>query len=241
MSNSPYDVFISYASEDEQICQKISKALQVTGFSVWFAPLNLQVGDRLLDSINLGLNLSKTGILVLSQTYISKQWTNYELDVLHRQHIERDKRLIPLWHGIKKDELDKWNPGLSAIVGLSTNSDFKKMIMKIISKLSFDAPLRGVAPGWEDPYWRFLQGRGELNADTTQGPTFNIFEAVQFHESRFPIYIDGKLYSRSELLYNAATVMAHESYDTKMRLGEEEWEVIRAMCIKEGFDPEKMG
>ena len=237
----PYDAFISYATEDEEFAAKIAKALEVTGFNVWFAPLNLRIGDRLLDSINAGLNLSETGLLLLSPTYIAKKWTSYELDVLHRQHIETDKRILPVWHGVTKGELDKWNPGLSAIVGLKTDGPFRPFIMKIVDELSGHAPLRGVAPSWESPYWRFLQGRGELNANTTDGATFNIFEAVEFPDNWFPIFFDGKGYSRSELLFNVAQIMAHQSYDTKLRLGEDVWERIKALCIDHGYNPDLMG
>jgi hypothetical protein len=110
--DTPYDVFISYATEDESYVSKLSDALVYLGFRVWFAPLSLEVGDRLLDSINAGLNLSKYGIVVLSPEYINKKWTSYELDILHRQHIEKNKKLFPLWHGVSKEQLDSWNPGL---------------------------------------------------------------------------------------------------------------------------------
>jgi hypothetical protein len=113
--------------------------------------------------------------------------------------------------------------------------------MKIVARLSDNAPLRGVAPVWESPYWRFLQGRGELNANTVDGPTFNIFEAVQFDDSSFPIYIDGKKYDRSLLLFHVAEIMAHRSYDTKTFLGEDDWNKIKALCIEYGFNPDTMG
>src|SRR2546423_12590214 len=117
MRAQPYDTFVSYATEDEEFAEKVAKALDVSGFTVWFAPLSLQIGDRLLDSINAGLILSNTGLLLLSSAYIAKKWTRYELDVLHRQHIEKEKRLLPLWHGVTKEQLDKWIPGIAATVG----------------------------------------------------------------------------------------------------------------------------
>jgi hypothetical protein len=65
-----------------------------------FAPATLKVGDSLLSSINAGLSASKYGLLILSAEYMSKSWTEYELDVLHRQYIESDKKLFPLWHDV---------------------------------------------------------------------------------------------------------------------------------------------
>jgi hypothetical protein len=51
---------------------------------------------------------------------VSKSWTKHELDVLHRQHIESNKRLFLLWYGVNKNQIDKWNPALSGIVALKS-------------------------------------------------------------------------------------------------------------------------
>src|SRR5437867_9021222 len=116
----PYHLFISYASEDEPYATKLQESLRYWGLKVWFAPLSLVVGDKLLDSINAGLIASEYGVILLSPAYISKSWTKYELDVLHRQHIENTKKLFPLWHGVDKSQIDAWNPGLSGIVALKS-------------------------------------------------------------------------------------------------------------------------
>lgn len=92
----PFHVFISYAFEDEALATEISNALTFRGLRVWFAPLSLKFGDKLLDSINAGLVASEYGLIILSPTYIAKAWTSYELDVLHRQHIEQGKKAFPL-------------------------------------------------------------------------------------------------------------------------------------------------
>jgi hypothetical protein len=54
----PYHLFVSYASEDETYVSELSKSLEYLGLQVWFAPLSLQIGDKLLDSINAGLMAS---------------------------------------------------------------------------------------------------------------------------------------------------------------------------------------
>jgi len=116
----PYHIFISYATEDEAYARELANSLQWLGLSVWFSPIALQIGGKLLDSINAGLMASQYGLLLLSPPYIAKKWTIYELDVLHRQHIEQDKKLLPIWHGIGKQQLDNWNPGLSGIIALQS-------------------------------------------------------------------------------------------------------------------------
>ncbi|RZB31702.1 MAG: hypothetical protein SRB1_01321 [Desulfobacteraceae bacterium Eth-SRB1] len=83
-----HDSFISYAVEDNDFVSDVAYGLKSNGLSVWFAPLCLKVGDKLLDSIEKGLSESRTGILVLSKSYLSKNWTSYEMDILIRQNIE---------------------------------------------------------------------------------------------------------------------------------------------------------
>lgn len=91
----PYHVFISYATEDEAYAKELANSLQWLGLSVWFSPIALQIGGKLLDSINAGLMASQYGLLLLSPPYIAKRWTNYELDVLHRQHVSRTRSCCP--------------------------------------------------------------------------------------------------------------------------------------------------
>jgi hypothetical protein len=54
----------------------LAKSLKYLGLSIWFAPLLLKIGDKLLDSINAGLMTSEYGLLLLSPKYIEKQWTS---------------------------------------------------------------------------------------------------------------------------------------------------------------------
>jgi hypothetical protein len=241
MQTLPFDAFISYATEDEELATDIAKGLKNRGFSVWFAPLNLKVGDRLLDSINAGLSLSRTGLLLLSPAYLRKKWTGYELDVLHRQHIEDSKRLLPIWHGVSKENLDAWNRGLSAIIALKTDGERRTLLEKLAAALSDNAPLRGVAPSWESPFWRFLQGRGELNSNHVDGATLNIYEAIEFPDKWFPIYFDGKNYSREELIFNVAQILAHHSYPEWLRHDTERLSKLKSICVEYGYNPDIMG
>lgn len=58
----PHHVLISYATEDAEFANELSKSLKWLGLSVWFAPVTLEVGGKLLDSINVGLAASQFGL-----------------------------------------------------------------------------------------------------------------------------------------------------------------------------------
>lgn len=107
-----HDTFISYAIEDNDFAAEVAYGLRANGLTAWFAPLSLRVGDKLLDSIVNGLEQSRTGCLIISQSYLAKSWTTYEMESLIRQHIERDKKLLPIWLNITKAEIDNRHFGL---------------------------------------------------------------------------------------------------------------------------------
>ena len=147
---------------------------------------------------------------------------------------------FPIWHNIEKAELDAWNPGLSGIIGISTGRGLEFTIEKIAKRISENAPIRGVAPIWEDPYNRFLNGQGELHTDKIDGPVLNIFDAMTLDESYFPIFINGKNYKKAELAYYTALAIAHQSYDHRMKPLAHKLEAIINYCKSNGFDPEEM-
>lgn len=233
--HKPYDIFISYATEDEEFVQSLERSLRFLGFKAWFAPLTLQVGDKLLDSINAGLIASEFGLIVISPSYISKAWTSYEMDVLHRQHIEKAKRLFPLWHEIDKEDVERWNPGLSGIVALKSSEDVFSIADKIAKVISQNAPVRGITPSYENPQWRFLQGRGELVANKVDGGAFNLFDAAEFPDDHFPLYIYGGLYSRRDIVIAVAKALFYASYD-ELRLSAYRKDRLIVLCESFGFD-----
>lgn len=236
----PYHVFISYATEDEAYAKELASSLQWLGLSVWFAPIALQIGGKLLDSINAGLMASQYGLLLLSPTYIAKRWTSYELDVLHRQHIEQDKKLLPIWHGISKPQLDNWNPGLSGIIALQSTEGADAIAKKIAHVVYQGCPVVGVDPPYENPQWRFLQGRGELYANTRDGGAFNLFEAAQLPDSAYPMYIHERPHNRKDIVLAVAKALYHRSYD-ELSLSDDDREQMTVICKQHGFDLDAPG
>ena len=236
----PYHLFISYASEDEGYATELANALKYFGLNVWFAPLSLNIGDKLLDSINAGLIASEYGLLLLSPPYIKKQWTSYELDVLHRQYIEKQKKLFPIWHGIDKTEIDNWNPGLSGIVAMKSAEGVDAISRKIADIVYQGCPIRGISPRYENPQWRFLQGCGELLVNNEDGPAFNLFEAAEFPDNHFPLYVHNRPYTRKEIILAVAKALFYGNPDV-IPLTEERRERMKNLCKEYGYDLDAPG
>jgi hypothetical protein len=116
-----YDVFISHASEDkDNVVTPLANALKQRGLSVWFDKFELRIGDSLRRKIDAGISHSRFGIVVLSPAFFAKGWPQYELDGLVTMAVSGKQVLLPLWHGVSKDEVVRQSPSLADKVALRT-------------------------------------------------------------------------------------------------------------------------
>lgn len=208
--------------------------------TVWFAPLSLKVGDKLLASIEAGLSSSRCGILVLSAYYLAKQWTAHEMDILVRQHIEGDKKIFPIWLGVGKSDIEQRHPGLAGIVAITDTHPTRQVVSKLVEALSDGASSRGVIPMWEDPAHRFLDGLGEVNMQTSEGPATTIFELlVHGSDDNFPFWLAGRSYSKKELVLRVAELLPHDPDRVKRWVGDDGYEKLWDVCVEHGFNPKQ--
>jgi len=109
-----YDVFISHASEDkDEIVRPLAVKLQSMGLKVWYDEFELKIGDSLRRKIDKGLANSQFGIVVLSTAFISKGWTNYELDGIVTKAISGQQVILPIWYNITKQQVIDYSPSLA--------------------------------------------------------------------------------------------------------------------------------
>jgi hypothetical protein len=116
-----YDVFISHASEDKDtIVRSLAAELISHGLKVWYDEFTLRIGDSLRQKIDKGLAKSRVGLVVLSPSFVSKGWTNYELDGIVTRTVSGEQILLPIWHNITKQEVIDFSPSLADKVARST-------------------------------------------------------------------------------------------------------------------------
>jgi hypothetical protein len=131
-----YDVFISHASEDkEAIVRPLANALKNEGLNVWYDEFELKMGDSLRRKIDHGLTNSRVGLVVLSHSFISKDWPNYELDGIVTRTLTGEQILLPIWHNISKQEVIEYSPSLADKVARSTATHTVEEIASEISEL----------------------------------------------------------------------------------------------------------
>lgn len=134
-----HDVFISHASEDKDaVVRPLAAALVSEGLNVWYDEFELRIGDSLRRKIDQGLANSRIGLVVLSHSFISKGWTNYELDGIVTRSISGEQVLLPIWHNISKQEVVAFSPSLADKVARNTATHTVQEIAKEIAELIFE-------------------------------------------------------------------------------------------------------
>lgn len=74
----PYDVFISYASEDLAFAQELYNRLDKEGFKVWFDKARLSPGFDWYKEIEQGCENSRVVLPVLTPRWKDSEWTKFE-------------------------------------------------------------------------------------------------------------------------------------------------------------------
>ncbi|MGA1839952.1 MAG: toll/interleukin-1 receptor domain-containing protein [bacterium] len=94
-----YDVFLSYASEDEGFSDKLAQRMQHEGIRVWFKKIKIIPGKNSNAKINDPLSKSRKIIVILSRYYFSgnKEWSLLEKFIQSNVDFRSSERyLIPI-------------------------------------------------------------------------------------------------------------------------------------------------
>lgn len=123
LGGQTWDVFISHASEDkEAVALPLRNALVALGVTVWLDKTELRVGDSLRRKIDQGIRSSRFGVVVLSEQFFAKGWTNHELDGLVTRTVAGEQTMLPIWHNLTDVQVRGYSPSLAAKVALNTAS-----------------------------------------------------------------------------------------------------------------------
>jgi len=100
---------------------------------VWFDKTNLEWGDDLRASIDRGLTACRYGIVVFSQAFLrKKKWTEYELNSLFAFEQPGKKVILPIWHGITRDDLLEYGAAFADRLAKVSSSDSYKDIAESV-------------------------------------------------------------------------------------------------------------
>jgi hypothetical protein len=127
------DIFISHAGEDKQdAARPLAEHLKGIGLSVWLDESELRLGDSLQRRIDEGLAESRFGVVILSKAFFAKHWPQKELAGLASREVRGKKVILPIWHGITREEIERFSPTLADRYAVSTEVGWKRIASEIL-------------------------------------------------------------------------------------------------------------
>lgn len=132
--------FISHSKNDSRdFSIKLANELSRLGCPVWFDEYSLNIGDSLVESIDAGLKTTDKCIFVLSPEFLANEgWCKYEFRTASMKQIfEKRSIMLPIWHGIQKEDVYEYSAALVDTVGLDSSLGVAQIATKI-SKVLLD-------------------------------------------------------------------------------------------------------
>ena len=118
-----YDVFISHANSDKaRYVENLVDAIKKLGISIFYDKNVLSWGDNWKKKIIDGVEKSEFAIIVISDNYFGREWTEKELyGFLNRQTVSGQKIILPLLLDVDINDLREKYPMLTDIQFLVSN------------------------------------------------------------------------------------------------------------------------
>jgi len=132
-----WDIFISHASEDkDSVAIPLCRLLEERGLRVWVDQYQITLGDSLRQKIDEGLSKSKYGVVIISEHFFAKSWTQKELGALFSLDSNREKSILPVWHRVDYDFVTRHSPTLANIHATTTDKGLKQVSDEVLRAVS---------------------------------------------------------------------------------------------------------
>jgi hypothetical protein len=91
-------------------------------------------GDDLRPMIDNGLINCRFGIVILSKAFLAKKkWTEHELNGLFAREQAGKRLVLPIWHGITRDDLLGYSPALAdRLAKISENDSADDIVSSLL-------------------------------------------------------------------------------------------------------------
>ena len=137
-----FDVFISHSTVDKPYVEPLVKELEAAGISVWFDKTSMEWGDSLRSEIDRGLTTCRYGIVVFSKAFLNKKkWTEHELNALFAKEEPGKKVILPIWHGISREDLIQYSPAFADRLAKNSVTDsYTDIVQSLLAMLGRPVP-----------------------------------------------------------------------------------------------------
>lgn len=154
------DFFISHASEDkEDFVRDLAETLLKNGANVFYDEYSIKLGDSLTDSLNKGLMTTNNAILVLSNFFFEKSWTQAELQAIFHKARTTNYKIFIIYHNITNQQVTEQYPLLADIKAIDSKEGLNKIIGELFKAIDKQPSLTYI--------YTDLKGGEENNANGT--------------------------------------------------------------------------
>jgi len=146
-----WDVFVSHASEDkDEFVRPLVDRLRKMGLETWYDESSLTVGDSLRRSIEHGLSNSSYGVVVISPSFLKKEWPQRELDGLSSLETDGRTRILPVWYRVDRSAVAEHSPMLADRKALNANAGIDATAGALFAAIAYQ-PCADVLGSWSGP------------------------------------------------------------------------------------------
>ena len=119
-----YDVFLSHANADKQsFVDELNNSLEKLGVKIFYDKKSLEWGDKWKDRILDGTQKAEFAIIVISENFFDREWTEKELkEFLNRQNRNGQKLILPIVHNITNNDLKQKYPSVAEIQAIDSQN-----------------------------------------------------------------------------------------------------------------------
>ena len=164
---TPVDFFVCHASEDKPtFVRPFANFLIKNGATIFYDEFSIKIGDSLSEKINGGLAVSKVAIVVLSEHFFAKPWTNAELQGIFQRHIAKKTKLLIIYHEITHEEVLSRLPLLADIYAADSSVELHELCRQVFEASNFTPSLK---------YLRTDIGSNGFSEIATEGFSLSVF------------------------------------------------------------------
>lgn len=123
MKQHMYDVFISHANSDKQdFVDELNASIEKLGIDIFYDKNILEWGDKWKEKIIEGTKKARYAIIVISENFFGREWTENELDIfMHRENESGQKLILPIIHNITMEQLRDRYPNVAEIQAIDSS------------------------------------------------------------------------------------------------------------------------
>ena len=119
----------------EELVEDLYKSLDKLGIQIFYDKESIEWGDNWKDKILNGVKKAEFAIIVISENFFGREWTEKELkELLSRQNRNGQKLILPILKNITMEQLQQEYPSVADIQAIDSKNNSTDEIALMFAK-----------------------------------------------------------------------------------------------------------